>query len=171
MGLTYDRNKTFAVDPRLNAVKLKRRTRGWPKNIGRALAKEPEDGEHAQPRDEDEAGGERPEETGGANRTKGTREASGLHIQPLLETLRSMMLERCSQAQVAGVGSTSMRMWRSLIWFLKRDWLQPTFASFYNFMPQLSFDLPREKNISNKTNPDEVVAPTLLLTAYSVLKF
>ena len=54
-------------------MKLKRRIRGRPKNISRALAKEPEDGEHAQPRDEDEAGGERPEETGGANRTKGTR--------------------------------------------------------------------------------------------------
>ena len=91
-------------------MKLKRRIRGQPKNIGRALAKEPEDGEHAQPRDEDEAGGERPEETGGANRTKGTREASGLHIQPLLETLRSMMLERCSPAQVAAAGSTSMQM-------------------------------------------------------------
>ena len=38
-------------------------------------------------------------------------------------------------------------------------------------MPQLSFDLPREKNISNKTNPDEVVAPTLLLTAYRVMEF
>ena len=80
MGLTYDRNKTFAVDPRLNAVKLKRRTRGRPKNIGGALAKEPEDGEHAQPRAEDEAGGdeaggdeaggERPEEAGEAHRTE-----------------------------------------------------------------------------------------------------
>ena len=28
----------------------------------------------------------------------------------------------------------------------------------------------REKNISNKTNPDEVVAPILLLTAYGVLE-
>ena len=51
-------------------MKLKRRIRGRPKNISRALAKETEDGEHAQPRDEDEAGGERPEEAGEAHRTE-----------------------------------------------------------------------------------------------------
>ena len=41
MALTFDRTD-FPVDPRLNAVKFKRRQRGRPKSIGLALTREPE---------------------------------------------------------------------------------------------------------------------------------
>ena len=41
LGLVYDRNKDFAVDPRLDAIRFTRKRKvGRPKNTGRALDKE-----------------------------------------------------------------------------------------------------------------------------------
>ena len=49
MALTYDRNRAFPVDPRLNAVKFTKRKPGRPKKLGLALTREaplvPEDGD------------------------------------------------------------------------------------------------------------------------------
>ena len=41
LALTYDRNKDFPVDPRLNAVKFQKRTAGRPKSRGLALTRDP----------------------------------------------------------------------------------------------------------------------------------
>ena len=41
LALTYDRNKEFPVDPRLNAVKFQKRTAGRPKSRGLALTRDP----------------------------------------------------------------------------------------------------------------------------------
>ena len=41
MALTYERNKNFPVDPRLNAVQFRKRTAGRPKKRGLALTRDP----------------------------------------------------------------------------------------------------------------------------------
>merc|ERR1712107_337667 len=41
MALTYERNKNFPDDPRLNAVQFRKRTAGRPKKRGLALTRDP----------------------------------------------------------------------------------------------------------------------------------